>query len=58
MLYSRNRNLMANEIDWVYMYPAVKILFKSGCKFQIEAIMNNTLKPRPKLPRADLIPAA
>ena len=49
---------MANEIDWVYMSPAVKIPFKSGCKFQIEAIMNNTLKPRPKLPRTDFIPAA
>jgi hypothetical protein len=58
MLYSRNRKLMANEIDWVYMFPALNTAFKSGCKFQIEAIMNSTLKPRPKLPRADLIPAA
>ena len=49
---------MANEIDRVYMSPSEKIPFKSGCKFQIEAIMNNTLKPRPKLPRTDFIPAA
>jgi hypothetical protein len=49
---------MANGIDWEYLFPAVKIPFKSGCKFQIEAIMNNTFKPRPKLPRADFIPAA
>jgi hypothetical protein len=49
---------MANETDWVYMFPAVKIPFESGCEFQIEAVMNNTLKPRPKLPGADLTPAA
>jgi hypothetical protein len=58
MLYGRSRSPMANEIDWVYMFPAVKIPFKSDCEFQIEAIMNNTLKPRPKLPDADLTPAA
>jgi hypothetical protein len=56
MLY--RRGLMANETDWVYMFPAVKIPFESGCEFQIEAVMNNTLKPRPKLPGADLTPAA
>lgn len=49
---------MANEVDWMYMSPSIKIPFKSGCKFQIETIMNNTLKPRPKLPRADLVPTA
>jgi hypothetical protein len=33
MLYSRNRSLMANEIDWVYTFPAVKIPFMSDCEF-------------------------
>jgi hypothetical protein len=49
---------MASGIDWEYIFPAVKIPFKSGCEFQIEAIMNNTLTPRPKLPSAELTPAA
>ncbi|WP_201864642.1 hypothetical protein [Microvirga soli] len=49
---------MANGIDWEYIFPAVKNAFESGCKFQMEAIMNNNLKPRPKLPGVDLTPAA
>ena len=57
-VYCRNRSLMANEIDWVYMFPAVKIPFKSDCEFQIEALMDNTFKPRPLLPGADLTAAA
>ena len=40
------------------MFPAVKILFKSDCAFQIEAIMNKTLKNRPKLPDVGLKSAA
>jgi hypothetical protein len=58
MLYSRNMSLIANEIDWVYMFPVVKFPFKSDCEFQIEATMDNTLKPRPELPGADLPPSA
>jgi hypothetical protein len=49
---------MASGIDWVYIFPAVKIPFKSGCESRIEAIMYNTLKPRLQLPGADLMPAA
>jgi hypothetical protein len=36
----------------------VKIPFKSNCEFQIEALMDNTFKPRPLLPGADLTAAA
>jgi hypothetical protein len=49
---------VTNEIDWEYILPAVKIPFTSDCEFQIEAIMSNTLKTRPKLPGAALAPAA
>jgi hypothetical protein len=49
---------MAELIGWEYIFPAVKIAFKSGCEFQIEAIMDNTLKLRPQLPGAGVAPAA
>jgi hypothetical protein len=56
MLY--RRGLMANETDWAYMFPAVKIPFELGCEFQIEAVMNKALKNRPKLPDVGLKSAA
>jgi hypothetical protein len=40
MLYCRSRSLMANKIDWEYIIPAVKILFKSDYELQLEAIMD------------------
>ena len=49
---------MASGIDREYIFPAVKIPFKAGCEFQIEAIMNKTLTPRPKLPCVELTPTA
>jgi hypothetical protein len=58
MLYSRNRSLMANEIDREYIFPAAKFKFKSDCEFHIEAIMDNPLKTRPKLLGPDLTLAA
>ncbi|MFC5485463.1 hypothetical protein [Microvirga aerilata] len=44
---------MAKEIDWEYIFPAVKILFKSSCEIQTDA-----LKAFPKPFGVDLTPAA
>jgi hypothetical protein len=49
---------MAKEIDWEYIFPAVKILFKSSCEIQTDAIMDNALKAFPKPFGVDLTPAA
>jgi hypothetical protein len=47
---------MANAIDREYIFPAVKIPFKSNRELQIKTIMDRTLKNPPKLPHVSLRP--